>query len=152
MRINQLIVTVALTGLALALTGCLVVPIPEAGRKVTADWKAQAARLQAERATREEVTRQLGSPAWDFPDLQVIGYHWVGVEWAAFWLASGAGAADSGICEPTTHRLLWLYFDDQDRLARYKLTQFPLIETRTKWECARRWRESFSPLPPATTD
>lgn len=139
-----------MTGLALALTGCIVVPIPSSGRKVTANWKAQASKLEAASATREQVTRQLGSPAWDFPDLQVVGYQWSGVEWSVFWLLAGGYNAAGGIYEPTSHRLLWLSFDDQERLAHWKLSSLPQPETRTKWEYARRWRESVSPPPPPT--
>ena len=150
MKINRILGTAALTGLALTLTGCIVIPIPEAGRKVTANWKAQAAKLQAVGATREEVTHQLGSPGWDFPDLRVIGYQWSGVEWSVLWFAAGNYTVDGGICEPVSHRLLWLNFDDQERLARWTLSSLPEVETRTKWEYARRWRESVSPPPPPT--
>lgn len=137
-----------LMGLLVALSGCIVIPIPEHGRKVTADWKARSSKLLTDHATREEVTRQLGSPAWDFPDLQVIGYRWSGVEWSAIWIAGGAGGAGGGFYEPTSHRLLWLNFDGQDRLAHSKLITFPEIETRTKWERARCWRETLGPPPP----
>jgi len=147
MRIKQIISTVALAGLALALTGCII-PIPDSGLKVTNSWKGQVAKLQAAGATRQQVTNQLGSPAWDFPELGVIGYHWSGVEWSAFWVAGGFGGADFGVVEPTSHRLLWLNFDEQERLAHWKLSVRQQPETRTKWEYARRWRESVRPPPP----
>ncbi len=150
MKPFRILGTVALIGVAVTLSGCLIVPIPNSGLKVTNNWKKQAAKLEVARATREEVTRQLGPPIWDFPDLQVIGYRWSGVEFSMFWLIAGGYSAAGGIAEPNIDRLLWMNFDDQERLAHFKLTQLPAIETRTKWENARRWRESFNPPPPPT--
>jgi hypothetical protein len=105
MKTNRITGTVALTGLALALTGCLVVPIAGSGLKVTMNWEKQASKLQAARATREQVTRQLGSPAWDFQDLQVIGYSWSGVDSSVFSLMAAVYDADAVILESTSHRL-----------------------------------------------
>ena len=118
MKISGIIGTVALTGLALALTGCIIIPIPSSGLKVTSSWKRQAAKLQAACATRQQVTNQFGSPDWDFPDLQLVGYQWSGVEWSALVAIGGGYDGAGGIAKPTTHRLLWLNFDDQDRAER----------------------------------
>lgn len=149
MSTKSLIRIAAFAGLALCLSGCLVIPIPRAGWKVTEGWKAQATRLQAASATRQQVTNQLGPPAWEFPELRVLGHQWSGVEFSGLWVAGGMGGAGGGYCEPTIHRLLWLYFDDQERLAHWKLTSVPQPETRTTWESARRWRETLRPPPPA---
>jgi hypothetical protein len=144
-NINCMLGPLALSGLALGLSGCLIIPIPTDGRKETAYWKQQAVTLQNAHATRQQVVCQLGAPVWNFEDLQVLGYKWSGVEWACFWLLAGGYNADAGVCDPTIQRLLWLSFDDQDRLKDWKLGHIPELENRTKWERARRWRESLSP-------
>jgi len=127
-------------------TGCLLVPIPASGRKVTANWKAQASKLEADRATREQVIRQLGSPAWDFQDLQVIGYAWEVVEWSVFWLLAGGYNAAGGLLEPPSHRLLWMAFDAEDRLRHSQVVS--RSESKTGWEQAVRWRQKLDPPLP----
>lgn len=144
-----------LLALLLLCSGCIVVPVPESGRKVTTDYKQKAARLMNSAATRDKVVRELGQPAWDFPDLRVMDYHWSATEWGFFWAWAVWGesvAGDFGYKKIPTHRLLWLSFDEQDHLTRWKLTRLPITQTRTRWEMARRWLESngavLSTIPP----
>lgn len=124
--------------------GCIMIPIPHEGRHVTVGWKDKAIRLQAAAATRAQVKRELGPPAGEFCDLRVLGYQWWGLEWSLFFIAYGpSGGGGYSHYKPVEHRLLWMAFDDEDRLMCWKLTD--RSESKTMWEQAARWRESKTP-------
>ena len=129
--------------LAVSLTGCVVIPFPEAGRKVTTTWKQQASKLLEQAASRDQVTHALGFPAWEFGDLGVIGYEWSGVEWGYGWLVATTAGGSSGYLEPCTARFLWMAFNEQDRLTHCQVVVNH--EYWTAWEQALDWRQSKRP-------
>lgn len=139
---------------SLLVTGCVSIPIPREGRHVAARWKSQAADLQATAASRGQVIGEMGTPFWEFDDLRVIGYWWSSVEWGVFtaWAVTAGYGGDVGYRydEPKTHRIIWLAFDEDDRLIHSWLTVRPGFETI--WEQAARWRlrkkPPLSPAPP----
>ena len=140
---------IALAAFVISVSGCTVTfPVPRQGLQVTADWRKSAAVMMSTGTTREEVIRGRGVPMWDFRDLGVMGYEWGGEEWgevtAGFDQFDG-GWKDSHSPPVERHRLLWMAFDAQDRLVRWKLTR--PSEFQTPCEQAARWRASLK-LPP----
>jgi hypothetical protein len=127
--------------------GCLIIPSEEAGAKATAQWQGQAANLQTAHATREEVSRELATPPWDFQDLQVICYQWSGAEWSVFWVAGGIGGADWGEVKPTKHRLLLMSFDAKEHLNHSQVVE--QSQFKTVWQQALHWRQKLDPPLPA---
>lgn len=106
---------------ALALAGCLAVPVPlgegyvSAGREVT---DRQQARLAPGSTTRAEVLAVLGEPSATWDEEGIVVYDWDRVRMVVLWVLAGAGRAAGGVLELPEHHLLLLRFDAAGVLRR----------------------------------
>ncbi len=130
----------ALLILAVASTGCLIIPVPEkevtSGRKpkkeATAGWRIGETK-------RAEVLHQLGAPYAEFPDLNVIAFEWIVVTAYMPWLLGGGYSATGGVEEIRQEHLLLVAFDAADRVAKFEIVHHNFGRLHNQ---ARRWTAS----------
>lgn len=132
--------------LLVLLTGCIVLPAPASGNKVASGKRIQpddVAFVHVGQTTREEFESKLGPPWTNYSDLRVSVYwwemvtgHWV---WGAF-LPGEISIGGGGIEDVTRMDVLFVKFDENDRVERLKIMHHP--RNKTTKEAADAWLKS----------
>jgi len=133
-RLTVVARSAALLVIAIACTGCLIVPTADdkvlEGTPIPED---RLAFIVAGVTTRSEVVERLGRPSLVWEDQQVCVYRW---EMRQAVVAVGAGGAAGAIDVPN-HYVLLIRFDTNDRVERFTRTIRPLGESFAP--LVRRW-------------
>jgi hypothetical protein len=132
----------ALLILAVASTGCLVIPVKEnevtSGRKLkteeTAGWRIGETK-------RAEVLQQLGRPYAEFLDLNVIAYEWIVVSAIMPWFVAGGYSAAGGVEDIRQEHLLLVGFDEAERVAKFEVVHHNFGRLHNQ---AKRWTASLA--------
>ena len=132
----------ALLILAVASTGCLVIPVKENevtwGRKVKTE---EIAGWHIGETKRAEVLQQLGAPFAEFPDLNVIAYEWVVVTAVMPWFLAGGYSATGGVEDIRQEHLLFVGFDAAERVAKFEIVHHYFGRLHNQ---AQRWTASMA--------
>lgn len=118
---TRILILTAWTGLVLATTGCLVVPIPKGEDKVLRGVRIQEeeiARIQIGVSTQEDVRQQLGDPHVIWEDQRLWAYDWDVRKMEILWLIAaaapgGAAGATGGSIDVGRHYVLLVQFDER---------------------------------------
>lgn len=135
----------------LALTSCVVVPVPTkentilAGKPVTEE---QLAFLAVKITTKPEVIEHLGNPSVIWEDARVFVYNWEMRQGLLFWAVGAYYSGAAGMADIPKHYLLLIQFDEDDKVQRFERTVRPL--TQSYADFLRAWlKESSRHLSPA---
>ena len=138
------IVQLILAGSAsLVLTGCIVFPTPSFNDKVQSGKRIQSADLAFVRfgdTTRGEFESKLGVPWTNYADLRVSVYYWESLtgHWIWGWaIPVPDGASGGGIEDITRIDILFVKFDQNDRVERLKIMHHP--KKMTTKDAAMAW-------------
>jgi outer membrane protein assembly factor BamE (lipoprotein component of BamABCDE complex) len=108
---------------ALALAGCIAVPVSTREDKVLAGKpvaREQLAFLAPKVTTKREVIDRLGSPNVIWEDARVFAYNWEMRQGILFWAISGYTTGAAGAEDIPKHYVLLILFDDHDRVERFE--------------------------------
>ena len=129
----------ALLILAVASTGCLIIPIPTPENEVTWGRKLKTEEIAGWRlgeTKRAEVLQQLGAPFAEFPALNVIAYEWVVVTGYVAWFVGGGYSANCGVDQLRQEHLLLVGFDAAERVTKFEIVHHNLgrlQDQATQW-------------------
>lgn len=134
--------TVLLTSVAvlmLALTGCgtaLIIAVPSFSHKVVSGTRIRTGDLSFVRlgeTSRDQISNRFGAPWTNYLDLHITVYYWESVSWYV-------GNTNGGEDNATRLDVLFILFDDEERVRKYKIMKNPW-HTATK-DLAAQWASS----------
>jgi len=113
---------------ALALAGCVMLPLPQdngaitEGREIAAE---RSATLELGRTTRPEVLERLGEPSAIWEERRLLVYAWDRVHWKLLVILAARTGAAGGIFDLPTHYMLLVQFDADGRVSRAERCERP---------------------------
>jgi outer membrane protein assembly factor BamE (lipoprotein component of BamABCDE complex) len=125
---------IAIFLLALALlpqSGCIMLPIPTADRKILEGKPVspeQFAFLSPGVTTKEQVDNRLGKPDVIWEEARVYGYNWVMRSGVLFWAVGGGYSGAAGLADIPSHHVLLIQFDRRDRVRRFESVVRPPLK------------------------
>lgn len=126
--------------LCIALTGCILIPLPTSESKVLLGQPVsdeQVALLAPGVSTQSDVIQLFGTPRILWEDERIFVYPWDVRQGILLWAVGGGYTGAAGLEEIPRHCLLLIQFDHDKRVLRYEKTVCPLSETYA--ECLREW-------------
>lgn len=121
------------TLVAVALQGCVVLPIPTPEQGLIAGHgeitEVDAVGLEVGKTTREEVLLRFGEPSATLQDDRVFLYHWATARGVWFMIILYAPPPPGPVAPIPKDYLLLLEFDDSGRLRRFERTSLGFFES-----------------------
>ncbi len=145
---RSLIVAILLFAV-LALTGCIILPIPTseskllAGKQVTED---QFSFLIPNVTTKDEVIQELGNPNVIWEDARIFSYNWEKRQGILFWAVGGYGGGAGGMTDIPKRYHLLIQFDEQDRVQHFERSVRALTQSYADFLKEWRIKSTVQPL------
>lgn len=119
----------AVTLLILALSACIMLPIPTydikvlSGKPVTDE---QLSFLKPLTTTKQDVIEKIGNPDIIWEDARIFVYPWDMRQGILFWATGGGYTGAAGALDIPKHHVLLIQFDEQDIVQRFEHAIRPL--------------------------
>ena len=116
-------IVILLLASALLQSGCIILPVPTAERKVLEGKPVapeQLAFLSSGATTKEQVVDRLGEPDVIWEEARVYAYNWVMRSGVLFWAVGGGYTGAAGMEDIPSNHVLLIQFDRSGRVRRHE--------------------------------
>ena len=107
--------------MAIPLSGCVVIPLPQGEGEVTEGREVPEARstiIEPGRVMRTALLAHLGEPQAIWDERHIVIYAWDRVHLKLLWILAGGMRAAAGVIDVPTHYMLLVQFDEKGMVSR----------------------------------